>query len=124
MDVGGDKWNATDFIQALEYDGFSVWAIPQTVYGISEPAKKYEEMVTDQRIAHEGHPIMDWMMGNIRVKYDDSGNVRPTKKKSAGKIDGPMAALNGMARWMERKNLAPSGSKNPNRNVGFRLETI
>jgi phage terminase large subunit-like protein len=125
IEIGGDKWNASDFIQSLEYDGFAVWVVVQTVYGISEPAKKFEELVTDQRVAHEGHPVMDWMMGNIRVKYDDSGNVRPTKKKSAGKIDGPMAAINGLARWMERKNAGrPAASQNPNRDVGFRLTTI
>jgi phage terminase large subunit-like protein len=41
---------------------------------------------------------MNWMIGNVCAKKDENGNVQPNKKKSTGKIDGPVALFTGMAR--------------------------
>ncbi len=40
---------------------------------------------------------MDWMMRNAVVQTDAAGNIKLTKKKSSGKIDGAAATVNAIA---------------------------
>jgi phage terminase large subunit-like protein len=120
VDIAGDAWNATQFMTDLEDDGFSVWAVPQTIRALAEPAKEFEDLVADKKIAHPGHPVLNWMVQNVRVRRDENQNPLPSKKKSAGKIDGVAAAINALARFMARKQPETTGKGN----VGFRLETL
>jgi phage terminase large subunit-like protein len=120
VDIAGDAWNATQFMTDLEDDGFSVWAVPQTIRSLAEPAKEFEDLVADKKIAHPGHPVLNWMVQNVRVRRDENQNPLPSKKKSAGKIDGVAAAINALARFMSRKQPETTGKGN----VGFRLETL
>jgi phage terminase large subunit-like protein len=121
-DVAGDAWNATQLLTQLEDDGFNVWAVPQTIRALAEPAKEFEDLVADKKIAHADHPVMNWMIANVRVRRDENQNPMPSKKRSAGKIDGVSATLNALARYMARNQT--DGSKSPNRVVGFKLETL
>jgi len=123
QDIAGDAWNATQFMTQLEDDGFNVWAIPQTIRALAHPTKEFEGMVIDKRLRHGGHPVLEWNAMNLAWKEDESGNIRPSKKRSSGKIDGIMAMINCIARWLDRNNT--DGPRNdPNRQSGFKLETI
>jgi phage terminase large subunit-like protein len=64
--------------------------------------------------------VLNWMVQNVRVRRDENQNPLPSKKKSAGKIDGVSAAINALARYMARKQPETTGKGN----VGFRLETL
>lgn len=122
QEIAGDAWNATQFMTQLEDDGFNVWAIPQTIRALAHPTKEFEGMVIDKRLRHGGHPVLEWNAMNLAWKEDESGNIRPSRKRSSGKIDGIMALINCIARWLDRNG---EGQRNdPNRNVGFKLETI
>lgn len=122
QEIAGDAWNATQFMTQLEDDGFNVWAIPQTIRALAHPTKEFEGMVIDKRLRHGGHPVLEWNAMNLAWKEDESGNIRPSRKRSSGKIDGIMALINCIARWLERN---AEGQRNDhNRTVGFKLETI
>lgn len=123
QEVAGDAWNATQFMGQLEEDGFDVWAVPQTIRAMAQPTKELEGLVMDGKLHHGGHPVLEWMAGNVAVKEDESGNLRPSKKKSSGKIDGITAMINALARFIERKNRQKANS-DPNRNCGFKLVSL
>lgn len=123
QEIAGDAWNATQFMTQLEDDGFEVWAIPQTIRALAHPTKEFEGMVLDKKLRHGGHPVLEWNAMNLAWKEDESGNIRPSKKRSAGKIDGIMATINCVARWLERKNNDVARNDH-NRTVGFKLEVI
>lgn len=56
------------------------------------------------RLIHNGHAIMNWQLGNVRVKVDASGNKRPVKPNNPmdrRKIDGPVAAIMALALAMK-----------------------
>jgi phage terminase large subunit-like protein len=122
VEVAGDAWNAKEFMEDLEDSGFSVWAIRQIPSHIAEPAKEFEYLVADKKIAHDGNPVLAWNLSNVRVRRDSNNNPYPDKQKSAGKIDGLSATINAVARWMFRNT--DDATKNAHRVVGFKLETL
>lgn len=110
-EVGYDKWNATEIARQLREDdglGDKMVEVPQGSYTLSEPMKKFEAMVMGRRIQHGNNPAMNWMIGNLMIQKDDYGNIKPTKKKSTGKIDGPVATFTGMARALAAAPEAPN----------------
>ena len=49
------------------------------------------KLVLEQRIAHDGHPLLRWMMDNIFIHTNSMGKIKAYKKKSTEKIDGVIA---------------------------------
>jgi phage terminase large subunit-like protein len=60
---------------------------------MNEPAKEFERLVVAHRVAHGDNPVMNWMVANATVVSDPAGNIKPTKEKSTGRIDGVVAAV-------------------------------
>lgn len=99
-ELGFDPWNSIELCRQLrEDDGFDerLKSVRQGSISLSDPMKEFEAMVMSRRIEHGNNPVMNWMMGNLTVKYDENGNIQPNKKKSTGRIDGPVATFTGMA---------------------------
>jgi phage terminase large subunit-like protein len=57
------------------------------------PTLALEEMVAKGELKHDGNPVMRWMISNVIIDRDPAGNIKPTKGKSSGKIDGVVAAI-------------------------------
>lgn len=107
--IGFDKANASHIMQEindevaplhLNIDG--KWQFINRVYGISPhvntinlPTVEFERMVfcDDPEILHDGNPVMEWMIGNVAIKSNAEGKVRPDKEKSEEKIDGVMSTI-------------------------------
>lgn len=54
---------------------------------ISPLTNLFESMIKDKQIVHNDNPILNWMMENTTIKIDDSGKIKPDKKKGSAKID-------------------------------------
>lgn len=76
---------------------FEFWQTPRNY---NEPCKELDAMLADRRLEHDGNPIMTWMMGNMVYVSNDDGLVKPSKRKSAEKIDGAVAFLMSLGRAM------------------------
>ncbi|MBL7590048.1 terminase TerL endonuclease subunit, partial [Escherichia coli] len=63
---------------------------------MSAPSKEWERLVVAGQLDHGGHPVLRWMIGHVAIKTDDAGNVKPTKERSAEKIDGIVAGIMGL----------------------------
>ena len=88
-----DRWGAVQMSQNLEGLGFEVVAFGQGFKDMSPPTKELMKLVLEKRIAHNGHPVLRWMMDNIYVRTDPAGNIKPDKEKSTEKIDGTVALI-------------------------------
>ena len=44
-------------------------------------------------IIHDKNPCLAWQIGNVELEIDASDNIKPSKKKSAEKIDGVVAMV-------------------------------
>ena len=60
---------------------------------MSPPTKELMKLTLEQKLVHNGHPILRWMMDNIFIKRDPAGNIKPDKEKSTEKIDGAVALI-------------------------------
>lgn len=91
-EAGGKGGNATgsEFV-------FEFWQTPRNY---NEPCKELDSMLADQRLEQDGNPIMTWMITNMVYVANDDGLVKPSKRKSAEKIDGGVALLMALGRAM------------------------
>ena len=92
-EIAFDRWGAVQMVQNLEGMGFTVVPFGQGFKDMSPPTKELMKLVLEKRIAHGGHPVLRWMMDNIYIRTDPSGNIKPDKAKSTEKIDGAVAAV-------------------------------
>ena len=93
-----DRWNATQISTQLMGDGLTVVQFGQGFASMSAPSKELEKLVLGERLVHGGHPVLNWMASNVAIEQDAAGNIKPAKHKSAGKIDGVVAGVMGLAR--------------------------
>lgn len=96
--IGADPWNLTDIRQQVDPEALYIIELRQVHENLSEPTKKIEALVLSEAIAHGGHPVLRWCMGNVKLLEDTNGNMRPSKKHSTEKIDGAVAFVMAMNR--------------------------
>ena len=104
-EIGVDRWNATQMIQNLEDEGFTMVPIGQGYKDMSPPTKEFYKLILEGKIAHGGNPILRWMAGNVVVETDAAENIKPTKAKSTEKIDGIVATIMGLDRAIRNKDI-------------------
>ena len=107
-EIAFDRWGAVQMVQNLEGAGFTVVPIGQGYRDMSPPTKAFYELLMKGEIIHGGNPVMRWMAGNVVVETDPAGNIKPTKAKSAEKIDGIVAAIMALDRSI--RNAGQQGS--------------
>jgi phage terminase large subunit-like protein len=102
-EVAFDPWNATQFAQHLQEDGFTPVEVPQNFRHLSEATKELQNAAMQGNLRHGGHPVLRWMADCMTVKQDTNGNVRPVKPnrlKNSKRIDGIVASVMAMSRAM------------------------
>jgi phage terminase large subunit-like protein len=85
-------------VTALQSEGVPVIEMRPSVLNFSDPMKTLDGIIRDDKIAHNGDPVMTWMIGNVVAKYDAKDNVYPRKQRPQDKIDGPVALIMALAR--------------------------
>ena len=108
-----DRWKIGDLVRELVAAGVDAW-----IEGVDEPVagglrliahgqgfrdmnpavEVVEDLLTEGKVRHGGHPVLTWCASNTRVQSDPAGNRKFDKIKSTGRIDGLVAmamALNG-----------------------------
>lgn len=92
-----DPWGpANAMVQTLQNEGFDSEKLEEFRQGYSSlaaPTKELERLVVGNHLRHDGNPVLRWMAGNVTVKQDPAGNIKPDKSKSSDKIDGIVALI-------------------------------
>ncbi len=88
VELGFDRWGATQLTQELQEAGMEVVPIGQGFASMSAPTKELLNLVLSRRLRHGGNPVLRWMADNLRVSQDAAGNLKPDKAKSSQRIDG------------------------------------
>lgn len=97
-EIAIDRWNSTQLQTQLGGDGFEVVPFGQGYASMSAPAKELERLLTARELRHDGNPVMRWQASHVAVEQDAAGNVKPSKKRSAEKIDGIVALVMALGR--------------------------
>jgi len=96
-----DPWNATYLITRLQAEGVQCVEVRATVQNFSEPMKTMEGLIRSRKIAHDGDPVFLWMLSNTVAKEDAKDNVFPRKDRPENKIDGVIAHIGALARFIQ-----------------------
>ncbi len=94
---GYDPWNASESALALQGEGFEMVKVRQGWGSMSEPSKRFERLILEEKIHHAGNQVMDWMVGNLMWMQDAKENRSPAKESDSQKIDGCVAAIMALA---------------------------
>lgn len=95
--IAFDRWGFKYLKPWLEKAGFSEAELAKFVefgqgYQSMSPAlRDLEVLILEQRLRHDGHPVLTMCMANAVVQADPAGNRKLNKVKSTGRIDGAIA---------------------------------
>ena len=92
LEICIDPWNATQFGNDMDAEGFTVVDIRQGFATLSEPTKDIEKLVYEQKIIHYNNPVLTWAVNNAVARFDPAGNIKLDKSKSKFRID-PIISL-------------------------------
>ncbi len=89
--VGFDPYLGATITQRLEEElvgtPTKIVLIPQGIRSISPPMKELERLIRAHDMLHVRNPAARWCFGNVQCVTDDNENIKPTKKRSVGRID-------------------------------------
>jgi len=114
-EVGYDPWQALKLAQdcqrELEERGLPVQMVEvrPNVANFSEPMKEVDALVRDGRLHHDRNPVLRWMVGNVVAHRDAKDNLYPRRPKDRPeqKIDGVVAMLVALSRWLRGEKPKP-----------------
>lgn len=100
VDIGCDPAQATYFMTRMQQENLTVVEYAQNVKNMSEPMKEVEARTKARTLWHDGNPVMTWMMGNVVARVDAKEHIYPRKDSEELKIDGPVALIIAMGRFL------------------------
>jgi phage terminase large subunit-like protein len=103
-----DPYGARQFANIMNGDGYSCIETRQGVQTLSEPTKKFRELVLQDRIVHDGSPLLTWCLSNAIEVCDNNGNIKLSKKHKddSQRIDLIAAVINAMTRAMINEDVS------------------
>jgi phage terminase large subunit-like protein len=93
--LGFDRWRIEDLKRELDAIGCDVPLVPfgQGFKEMSPATDELERLCFEGKLRHGGHPVLTYCAANLKLETDASGNRKPTKQKSSGRIDVAVAAI-------------------------------
>ncbi|MCG7630551.1 phage terminase family protein [Epibacterium sp. MM17-32] len=98
QEVAYDPWGMKYLADKLDKRRFPMVEHRQGYASMSNPMKRFEERIAQNKIRHGGNPVLGWQVGNVHRDEDAAENVKPNKKKSTGRIDAAVAAIMALGR--------------------------
>ncbi len=105
-------------INNLMGSGFNCVGLRQGFISLNAPTQEFERLAMTGRLAHGDHPVLRWNLSNVRIERDAAGNIKPSKSRSTGRIDGVAAIVNAIARALNVEPIAVSPWENPEFSLG------
>lgn len=67
---------------------------------MNEPMRAMDALIAQGKLYHDGNPAFAWMLSNV-VNRGRTGDIHsPAKERAENKIDGPVAAMMALGRWL------------------------
>lgn len=93
--IAFDRWNFANFRKEIDRIGAVLPELQEFGQGFQSmsPAVKEFEKLLDNKLRHDGNPVLTWCAANAVVIQDASENKKLDKARSNGRIDGIVAAV-------------------------------
>ena len=102
QEIGYDPTGLEESRQILEADGFAMVAVPQRAKYLGGAANYFERSVLNQTIKQPNNPVLSWCLENCATKETPDGIFVYKGSGETQRIDGVIAALIGLSRWLAR----------------------
>lgn len=96
-----DKWNAVSSQIALTEAGFNVNEFSQSIGNYNACTKEFEKLVREGRVIIDKSANVLWQMGNVFLKQDFNGNVKPSKESGYKKIDSVISMTTALGGYLK-----------------------
>ena len=96
--VAFDPFQATQLSTRMLAEGLPMIEVRPTVLNFSEPMKTLQALVLQNKLAHDGDPVLGWMASNVVAHLDIKDNIYPRKERPENKIDGIVALIMALSR--------------------------
>lgn len=100
VNVAYDPFQATQFATRMMDRGFPMIEFGATVKNFSEPMKTLHAWIISKQVQFEFDPVLMWMFGNVVARVDAKDNIFPRKDNDESKIDGPVALIMCVGRYL------------------------
>jgi phage terminase large subunit-like protein len=99
-EIAYDPWNAPHIVTRLSDEGIEMVPVRQGFVSLNYPSKELEKLLFARKLNHGGNPVLEWMAGNVATETDAAGNIKPSKKTSRERIDGIVATVMALSRYL------------------------
>jgi len=90
--------------QGLQKEDITLNEFRQNTVAMDTPTRELEKLVLEKKLNHGGNPILAWMISNVEIMEDTSGNIKASKGRSRDKIDGVVATIMALGEYMAPSN--------------------
>jgi phage terminase large subunit-like protein len=97
-EIAVDRWGAVSFLARLQERGLPVAQFGQGFASMSAPCKEIERAILARQLRAGHDPVLRWNFANVRAEQDAAGNIKFSKAKALGKIDGAVAVAMAIGR--------------------------
>lgn len=95
-------------VQALQAESIQMNEFRQRTVDFDAPTRELEKLVLSRKLNHLGNPVLAWMVSNVGIMEDSSGNIKASKGKSSEKIDGVISTIMALGERMTFSNVTYS----------------
>lgn len=97
-----DPWNSRQISVPMVEEGYQCVEVRQGFATLSEPSKKFLELIVSRKLRHGGHPILRWNASCLSSKEhnDNLMFAKPERQKNSARIDGIAAGVNALSEAM------------------------
>lgn len=111
-EIAYDRWNSQSLVTHLMDEGLTMVPFGQGFVSMSAPTKELMRLTLENRLAHNGHPVLRWCMNNVVVKVDPSENIKIDKGKATERVDCAVALVMALDRAIRNEAAAQSVYEN------------
>ena len=99
-EISFDPWHSRQMAVELIEAGANVIEFRGSPSNMNEPMREMDKLIAEAKLHHDGDPAFAWMLSNV-VNGTRSGELhRPAKERAENKIDGPVACMLELGRWL------------------------
>lgn len=93
QELAYDSWGSDEIVKLLRKHDIEPVEFRQGFKSMSPAMKDLEILIRQKRYTHPDNPLMNWMISSVVTKMDEAENIKPDKKKSRTRIDGPVSLI-------------------------------
>jgi phage terminase large subunit-like protein len=104
LEIGFDRWGAANLVQRLQklIGDERVVRVGQGYRDLGPGMREVERLLLAGALRHGQNPVARWQYANVMIRTDEADNRKPDRRRSRDKIDGMVAAIMAVSRWIDR----------------------